>query len=240
MEKQKYIPIIALCCPGEVFHQLWVWAHDDLRGDMTSNGYGVASIFAHTSDVCITRSMIFEGLMQFLNLYDYILWVDDDNLVNWEQVKLLIEDLDTYPDISMIAGWCYIQKTNKEIVPSCGFWVDQRYRPMSIEELEDSNRLIEIDCTGFPVVLMRPTALITAGESPFLPRVGPQYGRWGKTGEDISFCLNLKENGGRIMVDPRVRVEHLKFGPVGYTRPAMILPEAGHIETKGVNAECLQ
>jgi len=237
---EKYVPIIALCCPGEVFHMLWVWAHDDLRGDLTSNGYGVASIFAHTSDVCITRSMIFEGLMKILNLYDYILWIDDDNIVKWEHVKLLIEDLDAYPDISMVAGWCYIKKTDTQTVPSCGFWVDQHCREISIEELEDSNKLIEIDYTGFPVVLMRPMALVTAGESPFMPRVGPQYGRWRKTGEDVSFCLNLKENGGRIMVDPRVRVDHLKFGPVEYVRAATILPETGQFETKGVHAECLQ
>lgn len=240
MSEKKYIPIIATCCPGETFHMLWVIAWHELQGGMTSNGYGVAAHWGHCSDVYVTRSMIADGVMQNLNLYDYILWVDDDNLVSWDQVKLLIEDLDTFPDISMVAGWCYVQKDKTRTVPSVGNFIDQRYVELSIEELEESRKLIEIDCTGFPVVLMRPTALILAGERPFQPRVGPQYGRWGKTGEDISFCLNLKENGGRIFVDPRVRVAHLKVGPVEYVRPTTILPEAGQFETKGVNAACPQ
>jgi hypothetical protein len=57
-------------------------------------------------------------------------------------------------------------------------------------------------------------------------------------GEDTTFCLNLKDHGGRVFVDPRVRVEHLKMRPVEYIRRETILPEAGQFEAKGATAEC--
>jgi hypothetical protein len=56
-----------------------------------------------------------------------------------------------------------------------------------------------------------------AGFDAFLPRVGPEY-NGGMTGEDISFCLKVTDAGGRIVVDPRVRVEHLKTRPIDIHR----------------------
>ena len=116
-----------------------------------------------------------------------------------------------------------------------GHWIDREFEKIPVEDLEASDRLMEIDVAGFGLVLMRASALkLLEGTNPFHPKLGPAYGHWQLTGEDISFCLNLKERGGKIMVDPRVRVEHLKTMPVRYVRhEATILPEAGQLTTKG-------
>jgi hypothetical protein len=231
--------IIASCTPGESFNAAWVSTWHELQGQILSHGLGLDAWWGHCSNVYVTRSMMIEPLMPHLDQYAYVLWIDDDNLVEWSHLSKLIEDLETYPDISMVVGWCYIQpdlwsnENAPKVHSSVGNWVNDRFKPVSISTLEESDRLIEIDCSGFPVVLMRSDALKLAGELPFNPRIGPQYER-GMTGEDISFCLNLRERGGKIMVDPRVRVDHLKTRPVEYIRRETILPEAGQFETKGV------
>ena len=232
--------VIATMCPGENFSARWMWARLRLQGEMLLHGFGTADFGGHTSNVYVTRQMLLNALLPDLQNFDYVLWLDDDNVVNWDHVAKLIEDLEAYPSISMVAGWSYIQDAPEdldqipEIKASAGMWVDSRFQPLSIDELETENRLLEIDCSGFPCVLMRREALeLVADAQPFLPRLGPQY-VWGMTGEDMSFCLALKERGGRIFVDPRVRVHHMKIQPVRKMpkQPVTILPEAGELETE--------
>jgi len=42
----------------------------------------------------------------------------------------------------------------------------------------------------------------------------PSTSPWGFTGEDISFCVNVKDAGGRIYVDSGAYVPHLKLRAV--------------------------
>jgi len=69
------------------------------------------------------------------------------------------------------------------------------------------------------------------GSNPFLPRFSNAF-EWGMSGDDVTFCRTLEENGGKILCDPRLRVEHLKRMPV---KPVTILPEpTGQFEERTV------
>src|SRR6185369_4917792 len=109
---------------------------------------------------------------------------------------------------------------------------------------------VEVEWTGFPVVLMRAGAIEKAnacaaerinkilealGEkgNPGLQRLsfGPIFtpsSVFGFTGEDVSFSINTKEAGGKILLDSRVFVEHMKLRairPIDAPNPANETPE---------------
>ena len=72
----------------------------------------------------------------------------------------------------------------------------------------------EAQYTGFSCVLMRYGLLAKAGPNPFAPILGDDL-RWGMTGEDLAFCAHARERGGAlILVDPKVKVPHLKTAPI--------------------------
>ena len=62
---------------------------------------------------------------------------------------------------------------------------------------------------------MRYSVLERAEDRPFLNILEPTF-KWGKAGEDISFCRSIKQRAGiQIYVDPCVHVPHLKMGEAG-------------------------
>jgi hypothetical protein len=65
------------------------------------------------------------------------------------------------------------------------------------------------------------------GEKAFSPAPAPRS-TWGHAGEDVSFCTRLKRAGGKLFVDSRVFVPHLKMHPY--------VPQILKGETKAVTA----
>jgi len=230
--------VIAACLPGEVFSMNYLIAWDELQNNLIGAGYGVAKYWGHSSNVYHTRNMLHNSVLQDSDKFSYVLWIDDDNIVTWENLRMLLEDLEQYPDISMVCGWCYIQPNLADFTEapdprtSVGMWIEKRTKCLGESELREATGLRTVDWTGFPVVLMRIETAKLAGFDAFLPRVGPEY-NGGMTGEDISFCLKVTDAGGRIVVDPRVRVEHLKTRPIDIHRETIsTLPEAGQLEER--------
>jgi hypothetical protein len=106
---------------------------------------------------------------------------------------------------------------------------------------------VEVQWTGFPVVLMRAGVIEKAMENArarmevimkalghdkpetrklcFAP-IFAENSAFGFTGEDVAFCVNVQDFGGKILVDSRVFVEHLKLRPI---RPPQVQPKEGEI-----------
>lgn len=217
-------PSIAMCLPGEHFSSPWVVAYTGLLMSLIYKGYPVVPpFFSFSSNVYITRSVLANAVLGTTPAPDYVLWLDDDNLLTCEQFELLLSDLENNPDISAVAGWTWVQPDGQQIecTMSAGKTADDgTCTPMPLLDLleaRDKGELLEVDYFGFPAVLMSYSTLVKAGKFPFAPQAAPDYA-FGFMGEDAAFCRAARERGGcRFFVDPRVQLPHMKLRDVGST-----------------------
>lgn len=228
-DRTRQIPkpkTLALCLPGESFssaymiHMLdlmtWIRPRMDVRA---YNGYA--------SNPSVTRQNLTKLVLASGTPPDYVLWIDDDNILIDVQLEMLIHGLDTHPELSLVAGWCDVA-ANVYSAPSSktsvGYF-DSRGRCVSFtsEELIKANGLVAIEWTGFPVVLMRGSLLQQLGPEAFRYLQdevnAPEHGFYG---EDISFCKQMRSAGLSAVVDTRVKVPHLKLRDANSGPPALI------------------
>jgi hypothetical protein len=82
-----------------------------------------------------------------------------------------------------------------------------------------------ISHSGFPVVLMRTSALEKAGgAAAFTPLIQKDF-QWGFAGEDVSFFVAAHKAGLKFAVDRRVKVPHMKLraaDPPGFSTDAQL------------------
>jgi len=232
--------VIGACLPGRDFSMQWSMCWHVLQAKILSHGFGLWDTWCYCNNIYFTRMMLHKQVMATLEKLDFILWIDSDNLIDWNTVERLIETLEAYPDVSMVSGWYYLSAEGSdlgnmpEVWASVGRWVDGHCEPFTFAELAEAERaggFLEAGYAGFGCVLMRADALRLTGSNPFLPRFSNAF-EWGMSGDDVAFCRTLEENGGKILCDPRLRVEHLKRMPV---KPVTILPEpTGQFEERTV------
>lgn len=209
---------VVICLPGERFSSSWV-SHMLLTMSWLQNNFDIEVQMAYSSNVYVTRHSL--ALSALKVEADYVLWIDDDNLIDIAHVAQLIEDLDKIPELDVVAGWCYCQSDSIELPvakTSVGFFEGGESVSLRGAQLTGATVLIKIDWTGFPIVLMRQSALRKL-DKPFVPLLNPDN-FYGFDSEDISFSRRLKEAGLNMAVDPRVKVPHLKLRDAD-TTPAM-------------------
>lgn len=204
---------IAICISGEWFPAAWVVAWTELL--QLTQFHDILVTFGTSSNVHVTRIELSKQALAIKPDVDYILWIDDDNIVTPQQILQLITDLEHVPHASFIAGWTETGAPvfhSDERKLSCGrFMPDGNTVPMSPDGLLSGDEdLKEIDYTGFPVVLMRRSLLEELGAAAFAPLSNPHH-KYGFHSEDVSFCTRARNEGHRLFVDRRVLVPHLKL-----------------------------
>jgi hypothetical protein len=212
---------IAVCLPGESFSSMWVSCWTELFVNLFSR-FNVLPIFAFSSNVHITRAVIAKQVTEQLGgvIPDYTLWIDDDNPVLWRHVEMLLQDLDALPDADGITGWCWIHdQANSRYVASCGMLDTEKWTctnfTQEVFDMLDPYDCVQIQFTGFPLFLMRGIGpLLSTGPLPFAPILAPAH-PFGAMSEDTAFCRRAMEAGLKFYVDRRVKVDHLKLGPLG-------------------------
>lgn len=221
--------VIAVCLPGETFRHWVASAISKLLRHLDRRGFIVDDYWAHTSNVYSTRIELSDAVMGGGLLDgagakpDLVWWQDDDNPVTPQQFETLLADLDGHPELDIVVGWCWCDTGDYEqhsFVMSCGRQGPAlECKPFSIEDLKRAEKSgrpaitsddIAPDAfwSGFPVVLMRGSALEKLGWQAFLPMLG-NYRR-GFTSEDTTFFYRAHQAGLKSAVDLRVKVPHLK------------------------------
>jgi Glycosyl transferase family 2 len=204
---------IALCFAGEHFEGPWVDAMLTLVGHLYGLGFTVLRVRPQSwTNVYISREAIRRDLMNSPEPWDIALWLDDDNLLSPAQFDQLLSDLDAKPEVDGVAAWCWIhQETKTGFIPSCGEWAPDHlhWRPFP-HSFAYEGQLKQFDVGGLPCLLMRRSALEKAGEGCFLPILDSRLDH-GITGEDISFFRAAEKGGCKFLVDPTVRIPHLKY-----------------------------
>ena len=208
--------VMAICIAGESFSMTWVLALMGLRDELARNGWTVVMHSAYTTNVYVTRMLnaksVKESIEQGVPRPDYVLWFDDDNIVNPPDVEQLVNDLKARPEVSMAAGWCWIVSAmDNNVRVSCGNFSPDGAHLTHFENLEwlKSRAPRSVEWTGFPLVLMRYSLLDEMGEEGFLPIIDKRL-MFGVAGEDASFCKRAIAAGHTIIADPRVKVQHVK------------------------------
>jgi hypothetical protein len=232
---------IALALPGEQFSHVWVAQLLDLMHGLLKDGWNYCPLLIHTSEPGITRATIVNSLKELKEKGqfspEFILWMDDDQIVEYGQVAMLIEDARQFPDADLICGWTWIASGGPHFNQpqvSCGRMNIEKGEVSHAEyrSVQSANGLFPVGWSGFPLVLMRPSALEKVGKHPFTHYPCPES-VWGECGEDISFCKRLTDAGGKIYVDSRVFVPHLKLkalGPVPPSKEEIEMALTGRIE----------
>jgi len=210
----KIQPIIAVCLPGERFCSTWVAYWTTLLGYLMRH-FTVSPNFTFSSNVYATRACLANQLLNSFPTPDYVLWLDDDNLLTAEQFNMLLEDLQRTPEADMVAAWAFVQPevySGADARTSVGMFDEHgNGLRMHVNDLMAGDYDVrEVDYSGFPAVLMRGEMLEKAGPNAFRAVIDPKF-EYGMAGEDLSFCIHAKEAGCRIFVDRRVRVPHLKL-----------------------------
>lgn len=227
------LPTIAVCLPGDHYSSAWVSTWTSLLV-MLANRANVIPIFAYCSDVRITRMCMIQAALDHTPKVDYLLWIDDDNLVSIEQFEQLKSTLDGNKAAGMVAGWCWIttdawEQELNDWQASFGEVGDAGLtHSYKLTEIKDRIEVsgagpIPVDYTGFPVVLMTRECAESVGKKGFLPRLDSRQ-PYGMYGEDVGFCVSARELGYEVLVDLRVKVPHLKLGskePAGFESEVM-------------------
>jgi hypothetical protein len=217
--------VIAVCLPGIQFSQHWVATWTELFGKLLSE-FVVHPIFSYSTNVYATRIAIADMVLKNCSPRpDYVLWIDDDNLVNSLHFRQLFDDLEQHPEYDGIAGWCWVlanvgDSVNTTSVGNFGEDGGSKLWPRELL-MAGNHHLQEFECGGFPCFLMRYSALEAVGKEAFKPRL-TDTNPYGFCGEDIAFFTAAREAGLRFAVDKHVKVPHLRLGS---PEPAEMLQE---------------
>jgi len=204
---------LVICLGGETFSAAWVSKLLELM--QLTRYHELRFVFAQSSNVYHTRIQLAVEALNMRPEPDYIVWIDDDNLVSVQQVAQAVLDLECVSTPGMIAGWTL---TGSNTAPSsteeisCGRLTPEFDRTSLSAEglLSGVEDLKEVDYTGFPFVVMRRVMLADVGPGGFAP-YPVDFDKHGVVGEDISFCIRAREKGYRLFVDRRIMVPHLKL-----------------------------
>ena len=151
--------------------------------------------------------------------YDYQLWIDSDIVFNTEKFWQLC-DLANPADgeeKEIVSGW-YLTEDGK--TSSVAHWLEEDdfrnnggvMNHETVETMAKRKKPFTVDYTGFGWVMIK-KGVFEGLEYPwFAPKM--QVFESGNVqdmcGEDVSFCLDAKEEGFEIWCDPRIRVGHEK------------------------------
>lgn len=151
-----------------------------------------------TKTYFLSGSLIYEArerlaAMAVNNGFDHILWLDSDQMF---KPTLMIDFVSSEKD--MVTG--VIPMRRPPYIPCVYKVKDDELK--QVTELGD--RLFEVDGCGFGAVFMK-TEILQKCFDKYKTCFQPIYGY----GEDLSFCLRVKELGYKIYADPRIDIGHI-------------------------------
>lgn len=180
--------------------------------------YPVDQIFAIGNVLTLQRNTLVNRMRG-----DWILFIDDDMIWEPDAVKRLL------------AGKAELEEQGHE-VDVIGALCFKRYAPyeptmFTLHEIGGYNYvedwdtdIVEVDATGMAFCLISKRAFerIAGTEMPpYDARLdfhkSPDFFTWhGALGEDLRFCQSLRQAGGRVFIDTRVKTTHMALMEVGY------------------------
>jgi len=141
--------------------------------------------------------------------YDYILWIDSDNVFS-------IEDfLKLYNLKKEIASGLYLTQNGKHFA-TVKDWNEEFYKQngsfefLTPEKIKGKKEPFVVDYTGFGFILIK-KGVFEKLQYPWFRPIWKKFGDINEfTMEDVSFCHLVRELGMKVWVHPEVIVKHEK------------------------------
>lgn len=193
--------MIAIPCM-DMMHTLTVISLTGLRIKGEAKfAYSVSSL-VYDARNSLARQAIVEG-------YDMVLWLDSDMEFDPDLLERLMKDIEEY-NVDMVAAFYVTRKPKIKpvIYNKCGYDHVQGslevipYAKTYYDYPKES--VFPVEACGFGGVLMK-TSLLKEVEAkyglPFAPILG--------FGEDLSFCMRVRDLGKEILCDSRIKMGHI-------------------------------
>lgn len=202
-------PHIAICLPGDSFSAHWVHQWSFFLAKIMEVTR-VSLQFARSNNIYSVRNHCMANTILHAKdqRLDYVLWIDSDNLVNFDKYLLLVKALEEHPELAGIGGYYYIQSpTDPSGVAVAAGWFDGD-RHVTQAQIDDAIDPIEIDYIGFGFLLMRGDVARAMPPLPFTPVLDPVLGFHP---DDSSFLITARKMGFRFALHPDCQIPHLKL-----------------------------
>ena len=142
--------------------------------------------------------------------YDYIMWIDSDQIFSFEQIQKLI----SY-DKDIVSG---IYKTeNGQNFACVKDWNQDHYKKhgsfyfLQQEDCANHRGLMEVQYNGMGFMLIK-KGVFEKVEYPWFRQMKKQVGDLEEyCSEDVAFCQLAREAGFKIFIDPQMVVGHEKM-----------------------------
>ena len=219
---------IVFCLPGRGCSYTFLKAFVQLCFDLVQSGLSIQISQDYSSMVNFARCKVlganvlrgpkqvpWDGKLH----YDYQLWIDSDIVFNTEKFWQLCDLANPAEgeEREIVSGW-YLTEDGK--TSSVAHWLEEDdfrnnggvMNHETLETMAKRKKPFTVDYTGFGWVMIK-KGVFEGLEYPwFAPKM--QVFESGAVqdmcGEDVSFCLDAKEEGFEIWCDPRIRVGHEK------------------------------
>lgn len=217
-------PTIIFCLPGSTFSGKFLQCWTDLLYTLTKNDYKVILSQKSNSNVYYVRTIclgadVRRGIKQVpfggTIHYDYLMWIDSDVIFKPDDFfKLLNHDKDivggVYPMEDEFSYPVVIDFDTQYFLENGSFQFLNKNTIDTVKRTPEG--LIDVTYTGFGFLLMKYGVIERIPYPWFEPQTFAVENSYIKDfcSEDVSFCLNAKNAGFSILIDPTVRVGHLK------------------------------
>lgn len=192
---------IEICLPGKRFSDKFVISLIRLLGYFSEKRYQFLLNFGEGAEVCRVRDIIVSksatSKVPFCGEeYDYILWIDSDQVFTPEDFEALRE-----ADKDIIAA--SIRTTSMDY--ACGWWKGNKV--IRIKNMDVYDEPVEVDYVGFGFTLIK-KGVYESIEYAWHRHENTENGEY--MSEDLSFMTRVREKGFKVFVHPHVHVGHLK------------------------------
>jgi len=219
---------VVFCLPGRMVSYTYLKNFVSLCFDIVQNGMSIQISQDYSSMVnfarckCLGANVLrgpkqipWDGKLE----YDYQLWIDNDIVFTpekfWQLCDLAVPAEGEERQIA--AGW---YATEDGHTTSVAHWLEEDdfrknggvMNHETVESMGKRNKPFTVDYTGFGWLLVKKGVFENMEYPWFAPKM--QVFESGAVqdmcGEDVSFCLDAKEQGIDTWCDPRIRVGHEK------------------------------
>jgi len=208
---------IIACLPGDSFSDNFVKSIINLTAWAALAGHNLRLSFAKSCNIYYVRNMCLGGQVMAGKdqkpfqgeHYDYILWIDSDQVFNPEDLdKLIKRDLDIVGGLYLMEGgmkYAAVKDWDENFFKKYGC-----FNFLTPADTKHTIAPIEVAYTGFGFLLVKHGVFETM-EYPWFRQKMINIGNMKDACmEDVYFCLTARENGYKIYVDPTVIVGHEK------------------------------
>lgn len=213
---------IVICLPGKSYSNNFLLCWSNLLNYCNYVGHQIVISNSYNPNVYYVRNEclgadVMKGIGQqpFQGKvdYDFMFWIDSDVLFTPKDFQTLI---DMNQDIST---GCYIMSDNKnyaivEHMDNKFFRENGYYKFISREEMANKTESFNVDYAGFGFMCIKKGVFESLQYPFFRPRLH-EFNINGTvvrdySSEDVSWCIDIREQGYKIVCNPAIKVGHEK------------------------------